>query len=59
MDTKKVVSRLLYLRKEIDNTIDNFITEDALRDREVDADKVRDRILYQLDEQLEFLRQER
>lgn len=56
--TKAKVKRLLYLRKELDNIIENEITETVLREKELDIEKFRDSIIYHLDDNLEALRQE-
>ena len=56
---KEKVSRLLYLRKELDNIIDNAITEEVLRGREVDAESLRESVIYHLDDQLAALKQGR
>ena len=36
--TKAKVKRLLYLRKELDNIIENEITETVLREKELDIE---------------------
>ena len=56
---KEKVKRLLYLRKELDNIIDNAITEEVLRGREVDAESLRESVIYHLDDQLAALKQGR
>lgn len=56
---KAKVKRLLYLRRELDNIIENEITETALREKEVDIEKFRESIIYHLDDNLAALRQGR
>ena len=56
---KATVKGLLYLRRELDNIIDNEITETALREKEMDIGKFREPIIYHLDDNLAALRQER
>ena len=55
----KVLSRLLYMRKQIDERIDNEITESVLRGKKVDPKEFRSHIDYVLDDQFEALRQGR
>ena len=56
---KAKAKRLLYLGRELDNIIDNEITETALREKEMDIEKFRESIIYHLDDNLAALRQER
>lgn len=56
---KEKISRLLYLRKELETIIDNEITEVVLRGREIDAEGFRESLLYHLDDNLDALRQNR
>lgn len=50
---KKKINDLIYLRKSLDNVIDNAITESVLRalDR-YDYETIRNSLLYQIDEHL-------
>ena len=53
---KEEVKRLLYLRKEVDNIIDNYISEYVLRGKEVDTSQLRDSLLYHIDDNLDALK---
>lgn len=59
MDKNKLVKDLIYLRGQIDNRIDNFITENALANREInlqDIEKLRNSIDYVMDERIGFMK---
>lgn len=51
LDTAKI-RKLMYLRKDIDSAIDEFISEQLLRGKDVSRDEIKDRIAYRLDESL-------
>lgn len=53
------VKRLLYLRKELDNIIDNAITEYVLREKELDIKSLRDSLSYHIDDNLDAFKQNR
>lgn len=50
-DTTKI-RKLMYLRKDIDSAIDEFISEQLLRGKDVSGDEIKDRITYRLNESL-------
>lgn len=52
---KETIKRLLYLRREIDQIIENCITENALRDKPIDKDALRESLIYHIDDHLERL----
>ena len=56
---KEEVKRLLYLRKEVDNIIDNYISEYVLRGKEFDTNLLRDSLIYHIDDNLNALKQGR
>ena len=55
-DTKKTIDRLIYLRKQLDNVIDNTITEYALRDKPVDVNDLKGHLDYQIEDNLNLLK---
>ena len=59
MNGKAKISRLLYLRKQLETVIDNCITEQVLRDKDIDVDRLKDSLIYQIDDNIEFLKQDR
>ncbi len=56
---KNDINRLLYLRRELDQIIENFITEDVVRGKDVDIDRIRESLIYHIDDNLDALRQRR
>lgn len=56
---KAEIKRLLYLRKELDNIIDNYIEDIVLREKDADIEKLKESIIYHLDDNLDALRQKR
>lgn len=53
---KEKISRLLYLRKQLETIIDNEITETVLRGKETDVDHLRESLIYHMDDNLDMLR---
>ena len=56
---KKKVDRLIYLRKALDNIIDNAITDNVMRDRPLSAKDLRESLIYHIDDQLYYYEQDR
>ena len=56
---KNAIDRLLYLRKEVDQIIDNCITEEVLCGQEVDTDRLLESLVYHIEDNLDFLKQGR
>ncbi len=52
---KETIKRLLYLRREIDQIIENCITETALRDKPIDKEALRESLIYHIDDHLDRL----
>lgn len=42
---KNDLSRLLYLRRELDQIIENVITEEVVRGKDVDIDRLRESLI--------------
>lgn len=59
MTKTKEISRLIYLRKTLDERIDEFITSYLLRDRELEVDKIKETLMYHIEDNLEFYKQGR
>ena len=56
---KNIINRLLYLRRELDQIIENVITEEVVREKDIDIDRLRESLIYHIDEHLDALRQRR
>lgn len=56
---KNTINQLLYLRKELDQIIDNCITEEVLRGKDVNAEKLQESLEYHIEDNLHFLKQGR
>lgn len=56
---KKYINRLLYLRKKLDNIIDQCITQEVLMGKTVNVDDLKESLLYHIDDELYCLRQHR
>lgn len=59
MNMKEKISRLMYLRKQLEMLIDNAITEELLRGRDIDPDRLQESLLYHIDDQLGAYKQNR
>lgn len=57
--TTKNIQRLIYMRKQIDETIDGEINDYILRGRPSTVEELRDRIIYKLDDNLDALKMDR
>lgn len=53
------VKRLLSLRRVLDNLIDNAISENVMRDRPLTAEELRESLIYQIDEHMDFYKEDR
>ena len=58
-DKIRTIKRLMYLRSQLDVCIDEVVSEKVLRDKDVDAEELRESLLYRIDENLDYLRQNR
>lgn len=56
---KEKINRLLYLEQQLINIIHNEITENVIRDKETDVDRLRESLIYHIDDQLHWLKQGR
>ena len=56
---KNTINRLLYLRRELDQLIENVITEEVVRGKDVDIDRLRESLIYHIDDHLDALRRGR
>ena len=56
---KEKIKRLMYLRAQLESIIDNAITEELLRNRDIDVDKFVDSLTYHIDDQMGYYRQNR
>ena len=56
---KKSVERLLYLEKQLTTILHNYINDYVMREKEVDIVELKDHLVYQIDEQLEWFKQGR
>ena len=56
---KYEIKTLIYLRTLIDTTIDNAITEYSLRGKETDLDRLKESIIYHIDDQSDYIKQNR
>ena len=59
MNNKNKIKRLLYLEKELTNTIHLQVTEYLLRDKEIDTKDLKDGLDYIIDENLFFFNKDR
>ena len=53
---KEKIKRLLYLKKELNDIIDNYITEIILRDKELDMECFKESLVYHIDDNLDALK---
>lgn len=56
---KEKIKRLLYLKKELNDIIDNYITEVVLRDKEMDVERFKESLVYHIDDNLDALKHNR
>ena len=56
---KNTINRLLYLRRELDQIIENVITEEVVREKDMDIDQLRESLIYHIDDHLDALRRRR
>ncbi len=56
---KEKIKRLLYLKKELNDIIDNYITEIVLRDKEMDMERFKESLVYHIDDNLDALKRNR
>ncbi len=56
---RKKIKRLLYLKKELNDIIDNYITEIVLRDKELDVEHFKESLVYHIDDNLDALKHNR
>ena len=54
---KQIISYLLSLRRNLDSIIDNAISEDVLRGKNLNIDKFKDSLDYHIDESLNWIEQ--
>ncbi len=59
MNKIREIARLIYLRKTLDERIDEFITSYLLRDKELDIERIKETLLYHIEDNLEFYKQGR
>lgn len=59
VEQKNQIKRLLYLRRELGNVIENAITEYVLREKPLDVNNLKDSLLYRIDDCIEALKQGR
>ena len=49
---KNKIKTLLYLRKELDAIIDNYITEYVLREKDINTSDMKESLIYHIEENL-------
>lgn len=59
MSKTREIARLIYLRKILDERIDEFITSYLLRDKELDVKQIKESLLYHIEDNLECYKQGR
>lgn len=53
------IKRLMYLRNQLENHIDNIITEYYMRDKEVSTERIKDTLDYCIQDALRALKEGR
>ena len=56
---KEAIKRLMYLRGQLENRIDNIITEYYMRDKEYSTEQIKDTLDYCIDDALKALKEGR
>ena len=56
---KAKIKRLLYLRKELNDIIDNCIMETVLRGKDIDIEQLKDGLVYHVEDNIVALEQGR
>lgn len=57
--TANRIKRLIYMKKQLDTVIDNEITDYTLRGRPSSVEEIREHLIYQMDDNLTALGQNR
>lgn len=56
---KEAIKRLMYLRGQLENRIDNIITEYYMRDKEFSTERIQDTLNYCIEDVLRALKEGR